>query len=262
LTWIGMFSETPHSYPASNVTRLYEVSSNPTRNSGGRGEAFSMPTKDGVQMQLEGAVYLRFVGEQDEATLKAFDIGPGTRRFATPDGRMVHPFEGDDGFAAMLNTLLRPVLNSDLRREVARFNCVALVASCTIIQTTEKVDLPKAASSIALIERQINDTLEDDLARTLGRRYFWDVRFRITNVRLPETVQEAINAAEAKYAEVNSARAEVLQARYQNERNKLLAKTYNSSPALATIEALRAAPPNATIIINTGEKQPAILVGK
>ncbi|MDX6234122.1 MAG: hypothetical protein QOH68_3208, partial [Nocardioidaceae bacterium] len=69
-------------------------------------------------------------------------------------------------------------------------------------------------------------------------------------------------AAEAKYAEVNSAKAELLQAKYQNQRNKLLAKTYNSSPALATIEALRAAPPNATVIINTGDKQPTILAGK
>jgi hypothetical protein len=154
------------------------------------------------------------------------------------------------------------VLDSDLRREVARFACVELVASCTIIQNDVKVKPAKAASSIALIEARINDTLEGDLARTLGQRYFWDVRFRITHVSLPPNVQKAIDAAEAKYADVNSARAEVLQARYQNERNKLLAKTYNTSPALATIEALRAAPPNATVIINTGGKQPTILAGK
>jgi regulator of protease activity HflC (stomatin/prohibitin superfamily) len=262
LTWIGMFSETPHTYPASNVTRVYEVSSNPSRNVGGGRDGFSMPTKDGVQMELEGAVYLRFIGERDMNALKAFDVGPGTRRFRTPDGKLLYPSGGDEGFAAMLNSLLRPVLDSDLRREVAHFNCLELVASCKIIQTTVNVKPATTASSIALIERQINDTLESDLARTLGQRYFWDVRFRITNVSLPAKVQEAINAAEAKYAEVSSARAELLQARYQNQRNKLLAKTYNSSPALATIEALRAAPPNATVIINAGEKQPTILAGK
>jgi regulator of protease activity HflC (stomatin/prohibitin superfamily) len=221
-----------------------------------------MPTRDGVQMELEGAVYLRFIGERDMDTLKAFDIGPGTRRFRAPDGKLLYPSDGEEGFAAMLNSLLRPVLDSDLRREMAQFNCVELVASCRIIQTTVKVTAPKAASSIALIERRINDSLEPDLARTLGQRYFWDVRFRITHVSLPANVQEAIDAAEAKYAGVNTARAELLQARYQNQRNKLLAKTYNSSPALATIEALRAAPPNATVIINTGSKQPTILAGK
>jgi regulator of protease activity HflC (stomatin/prohibitin superfamily) len=262
LTWIGMFSETPHSYPASNVTRIYEVSSNPARNTGGGRDTFSMPTKDGVQMQLEGAAYLRFIGEKDLNALKAFDVGPGTRRFQTPDGRRLFPWQGEEGFSAMVNVLVRPVLDSDLRREVARFNCVELVASCTIIQNAAQVKPTKTASSIALIERQINNTLEPDLAKTLGRGYFWDVRFRITRVNLPANVQKAIDTAEAKYADVNSAKAEVLQAKYQNQRNKLLAKTYNTSPALATIEALRAAPPNATVIINTGGKQPTILAGK
>jgi regulator of protease activity HflC (stomatin/prohibitin superfamily) len=262
LTWIGMFSEQPHTYPASNVTRVYEVSSNPSRDSGRGGDGFSLPTKDGVQMQLEGAVYLRFIGEKDLDTLKAFDVGPGTRRFAATDGTLMYPYESDEGFAAMLNTLLRPVLDSDLRREVAQFQCAQLVASCAIIRDGRNVKAVKADSSIARIEQKINDTLEADLAKTLGQRYFWDVRFRITHVTLPTNVQQAIDDAEAKYAEVNGARAEVLQARFQNQRNALLAKTYNLSPALAMIEALKAAPPNATVIINTGGKQPTILAGK
>ncbi|MDX6534130.1 MAG: hypothetical protein QOF68_1874 [Gaiellales bacterium] len=262
LTWIGMFSEQPHTYPASNVTRVYEVSSNPSRDSGSGGDGFSLPTKDGVQMQLEGAVYLRFIGEKDLDTLKAFDVGPGTRRFAAADGTLMHPYESDEGFAAMLDTLMRPVLDSDLRREVAQFQCAQLVASCAIIRDGRNVKAVKADSSIARIEQKINDTLEADLAKTLGQRYFWDVRFRITHVTLPTNVQQAIDDAEAKYAEVNGARAEVLQARFQNQRNALLAKTYNLSPALAMIEALKAAPPNATVIINTGGKQPTILAGK
>jgi hypothetical protein len=117
-------------------------------------------------------------------------------------------------------------------------------------------------SSIALIEQRINDTLEPDLQRTLGHPYFWDIRFRITHVSLPDNVQKAVDEVEAKYAGVNGARAEVLQARFQNKRNELLARTYNHSPALATIEALKAAPPSATIIINTGGKKPTILAGK
>jgi regulator of protease activity HflC (stomatin/prohibitin superfamily) len=263
LTWIGMYSEAPHSYPASNVTRVYEVSSDPSRNSaGGKGDTFSMPTKDGVQMQFEGAAYLRFIGEKDIEALKAFDIGPGTRRFAAADGRLLYPWQGEEGFSAMLNSVIRPVLDSDLRREVAQFTCVELVASCAIIRNVARVPPARTASSIARIETKINDTLEADLARTLGVRYFWDVRFRITRVSLPANVQQAIDDAEAKYAGVNGARAEVLQARFQNLRNRLLAQTYNASPALATIEALKAAPPNATVIINTGGKQPTILAGK
>src|SRR4051794_23466762 len=84
LTWLGWFSQTPHSSPAANVTRVYRFTSNAKGGPQAAGEVSPMPSKDGVQMQLDGAVYLRFVGERDIPTLKAFDMGPGTRQFPTP----------------------------------------------------------------------------------------------------------------------------------------------------------------------------------
>src|SRR5207249_5912089 len=91
LTWIGFFSQSPHNYPASNVTQVYEVSSDPQRGGAASKDVFSMPTKDGVQMNLEGALYLRFVGESDIKTLEAFDVGPGTRKFPASGGRELYP---------------------------------------------------------------------------------------------------------------------------------------------------------------------------
>jgi hypothetical protein len=83
---------------------------------------------------------------------------------------------------------------------------------------------------------------------------------RISRVTLPTGVQGAVDDAQAKYAAVNGARAELEQAHYQQQRNRLLGQTYNESPALANIEALKAIPPNTTLILSGG-KAPSILAG-
>ncbi len=263
LTWIGWYSQSPHVYPASNVTRTYEVSADPTRGARPGSDSFSLPTRDGVQVAMQGVVYIRFIGEKDIPELEAFDVGPGTRKFSTADGGELYAWQGEDGFSAMLDALLRPVLDSELRHEVAEFSCAQLVASCALVRTarSDRSATPPL-SSIALIESKINDSLEPDLAKTLGHRWFWDARFRVTGITLPQNVQSAIDDVQAQYAEVNGAKAQVLQARYQNLRNQLLAKTYDRSPALAMIEALRSVPKGATVIFNTGKKQPSILAGK
>jgi regulator of protease activity HflC (stomatin/prohibitin superfamily) len=207
-------------------------------------------------------VYVRFIGERDISELEAFDVGPGTREFLAADGQTLYPWQGDAGFSAMLDALLRPVLDSELRREVAQFPCAQLVASCALVRTPQASHPAHPDSSIALIETRINDSLEPDLFKTLGHRWFWDIRFRVTAIALPQNVQTAIDDVQAQYAQVNGAKAQVLQARYQNLRNRLLAQTYDASPALAMIEALKSVPKGATVIFNTGKRQPSILAGK
>ena len=265
LTWIGWYSQSPHVYPASNVTRTFQLGADATGGSDAAPTAPSepsVPTKDGVQVQLAGTVYLRFIGERDIDELKAFDVGPGTKQYDGPAGPL-YPWQGDDGFAGMMAALVGPVVQSDLRREVGQFQCAQLVASCAIVrQVVSNKPSRRTGSSIALIEERINQSLEPDLEKTLGHRYFWDLRLRITAVTLPKNVQDAVDGVQAQYAEVNSAKAEVLQARFLNARNRLLAKTYDRSPALSLIEALKAAPPKATVIINTGGEQPRILAGR
>jgi regulator of protease activity HflC (stomatin/prohibitin superfamily) len=262
LTWIGWYSQAPHVYPSANVTRTYEVSSDPKRGARPGADAFSLPTKDGVQVALQGVVYVRFIGEKDVPELEAFDVGPGTRAYPAADGQTLYPWQGDAGFSAMLDALLRPVLDSELRREVAQFPCAQLVASCALVRSPHAGRPPRPDSSIALIEGRINDSLEPDLFKTLGHRWFWDIRFRVTAIALPENVQSAIDDVQAQYAQVNGAKAQVLQARYQNLRNRLLAQTYDASPALAMIEALKSVPKGATVIFNTSKRQPSILAGK
>jgi len=123
LTWIGLFSQQPHDYPASNVNRTYTVTSDPRRGNRSGVDVLTVPTEDGVQVGIEATIFLRFVGESDLHTLEKFDISYGTRRFAAIGGRELYPWEGDEGFYAWLDALFRPVLEFDIRKEIGRFPC-------------------------------------------------------------------------------------------------------------------------------------------
>jgi regulator of protease activity HflC (stomatin/prohibitin superfamily) len=261
LTYTGLFSDSPHEYPASHVTLKYTVTSRPTARPQPAVDTIVLPTKDGVQVGIDAAVFLRFIGEKDIATLKRFESSPGTRRFATPDGRRLYPWQGDDGFNALLDGLFKPVLENDLRKEVGRFLCASLVSSCALVQSAAVSEAPAPSVNVAEIERRINRSLERDLTRALGQHYFWDIRFRVDRVTLPLNVQKAVDDAQAQFAAVNSARAELKQAKYRAQRNRLLGDSYNRSPGLTTIEALRAVPRGSTVILSTGGKTPSILAG-
>jgi hypothetical protein len=76
-------------------------------------------------------------------------------------------------------------------------------------------------------------------------------------------VQAAVDDVHAEYVAVSGAKAQVKKAKYEAERNALRARAYNESPALARIDAVRAAPKGATIVLSSGgdDKAPGINVG-
>jgi regulator of protease activity HflC (stomatin/prohibitin superfamily) len=268
LTWTGWFSQEAHQYPAAHVELLYTVTSDASRGARPSVDVVTVPTRDGVQVGLEATIFFHFVGDRDLALLQRFDSGLGTRRYATRDGRRLRPWEGDDGFAAMMDAVFRPVLENDLRREIGRFRCEQLVASCTLLRHASRPVSVGARTdessnvNIALVEQRITESLKADLQSTLEAPYFSGVHFRLAAVRLPSGVQRVIDDVHAKYASVSGARAEVAKARYEDERNEILAATYQRSPALARIHAIRSAPKGATIIINDGEgKSPGLNLG-
>lgn len=269
LTWIGWFSQSPREYPASQVERTYTVTADPTR--GGRKEAdvITVPTRDGVQVGLEATLYYHFVGERDDQALRTFDRSFGTRRFPV-EGRRgeeeLYPWQGDAGWNAMFEMIFRPVLENDMRREIGSFDCAELVPSCKLVRRSTRGSGDTGAN-IATIEHAFNGSLESDLTSTLGKHYFFGLRLRIARVSLPANVQEAIDRAQASYAGVADARAKARQATYQNRRNERLAQTYDKSPALANIEALKALrsiPKGSTVILSGGSKNgngPQVLAG-
>jgi regulator of protease activity HflC (stomatin/prohibitin superfamily) len=261
LTYTGMFSQSPHVYPAAHVTLKYTVTSARTARPQPAVDTIVLPTKDGVQVGIDAAVFFRFIGESDIATLELFDKSVGTRRFGTTNGRSLYPWQGDDGFGAMLDSHFRPVLENDLRKEVGALPCASLVSSCALVRSGAVKQAVVPSENIAGIEGRINDSLESDLAQALGHRYFMDIRFRVGRVTLPRNVQQAVDEAQAEFAAVNSAQAELRQARYLARRNRLLGDTYNRSPGLAAIEALKAIPHGSTVIMSPGGRAPTILAG-
>jgi regulator of protease activity HflC (stomatin/prohibitin superfamily) len=264
LTWTGWFSQAPRLYPARHVQVLYTVTGDPARGDRSGVDVINVPTRDGVQVGIEGTVFLHFVGVEDPALLERFDNTYGYMDFTAADGQELRPWEGDAGFQAMLDHVFRAVLDNDLRQEVGNFDCAQLVASCGLIAQgtrTVQVGTTDTNASISEIQDSINASLESDLTDSLGASYFRDIRFRIAHVRLPGNVQTAVDDVQAKYAAVNSARAELRQARYKRRRNDLLGQTYRKSPELAMIDAVHAAPPGAQVIISAGGSSPGVNVG-
>jgi regulator of protease activity HflC (stomatin/prohibitin superfamily) len=266
LTWTGWFSQDPHEYPAEHVELLYTVTSDPSRGARDGVDVVHVPTRDGVHVGIEATIFYRFVGDRDVPLLRRFDSSFGTLRFRSADGKRRRPWEGDKGFAAMMDNVFRPLLDNDLRDEIGRFRCEELVASCALLRHASRPSTVGAGGvssnvNIGRVERRLDKSLQDDLTATLEAPYFWGIHFRLAAVRLPGNVQRVINGVQAKYASVSGARADLERARYEDARNRVLAKTYEKSPALARINAIKSAPKGATIILTDGGKSPGLNVG-
>jgi hypothetical protein len=262
VTWAGWYSQKPHEYPARAVVLLYTVTSDAARGHRPGVDVVTVPSRDGVQVGIEGTVFYHFVGEQDLGLLQRFDKTFGTRLYSA-GGPAHYPYEGDTGFQAMVENVFRPVLDNALRLQVGAFQCAEVVTACKLVRRVSSVAARRGSNeNTALIQERINQSLESDLEGALGGRYFVDVHFRLERVTLPASVQNAVNAAQAGSAQVHVAKAQLRQGRYEARRNELLAKAYNKSPGLANINAIRAAPRQSQVIINTGSKTPQVLLGK
>jgi hypothetical protein len=61
-------------------------------------------------------------------------------------------------------------------------------------------------------------------------------------------VQAAVNDAQAQFAEVNKANADLQKARIRKQVNDTLGRSYDNCPACAQIDALKSIPANVTAI--------------
>jgi regulator of protease activity HflC (stomatin/prohibitin superfamily) len=261
-TWAGWFSQKPHEYPSHAVVLLYTVTAQPTRGDRAGVDVVTVPTQDGVRVGIEGTVYYHFSGEQNLQLLRQFDKTFGTRKYSANGGKAVYPYEGDYGFQVMVENVIRPVLDNDLRRVIGTFQCAQLVSACSFVRPVSgSATRRNPNGNMALIESRINRSLGGDVAGALGGDYFTGVHFRLTRVTLPQTVQDAVTRAQAEAAQVHVAKQKLQQGRYEARRVDLLAKAYNKSPSLAAIEAVKAAPRQATVVINTNRQSQPLLVG-
>ena len=247
LTWTGLWSAT-HKYPAQQ--RFYTITSNAA---GGDlpGANVETPTADGVQVGIEGTLYFNVKGNED--LLREFDNRFGTRRFGD-----LYPYDGDEGFQDFLNAVVRPVIDNNLRKQIASFGCSELVSSCALVQNQGRVDPDSLQGrqnnqNLERIQQAINAGLVRDIRNTLGGDFLENLRFNLVRVNLPERVDRAVAEAQAAFAEVTKSQARVASAEADASANRQRQRGYQGCPACAQIDTLKAIPGNVTTFAPGGD---------
>ncbi|MER5643206.1 SPFH domain-containing protein [Streptosporangium sp. NPDC002524] len=268
LTWVGLWSSV-HSYPAQQ--RIYTITTDAKRASSSGVDEVTVPSSDGVNLGIEGTLY--FTLNLDQEMLKRFDDRYGTRTYLGQDGELRSAWDGDEGWNAFFIQSVRPVIYNALRSQIGAAECVELLSSCSLVQTTSnKKTLPAVIDSNASIIRAqngINQLLERDLEQLLGGRFFTGLRFTLVRVTLPPEIQAAVNKtqvaqagiaeAEAKASQADveaeakirqaeaDAKASVALAKGEAEANKQLQESYRKCRACVEIDKLNALPDGITV---------------
>lgn len=242
LTWTG-FASSVHRYPATQ--RNFVVSSAPTADSN---EVIVVPSKDGVQLGIEGTFYFQLTS--DPNLLGQFDDKFGVRTYPIPGKNdTALASEGDEGWNAFLSFTLGNLVQNDLRREVVQYRCTDLVASCSLAQNGAPAPGTVATvntDQIAAIQDKVNTSFAADVASTLGGQYFTDIHFVLAKVAMDPKVQDAINSAQAAFAGVTSAQADLQKAQVEAQANAVKQQGYNTCPTCAEIDKLKALPSGIT----------------
>jgi regulator of protease activity HflC (stomatin/prohibitin superfamily) len=247
VTWIGWWSKV-HKYPAQQ--RFYTITSDAKRASQLGVDVVTVPSSDGVNMGIEGTLY--FTVNLDHDAIRRFDDKFGTRKFRGQDNKLRYAYAGDEGWTAFFGQVVRPVVDNALRTQINNFRCAELVSSCALVQNAaarQPASLRVQASNanIAKVQNAINTSLGQDLRQTLGGDFFLNMRFNLVRVTLPGNVQDAVNRAQAAFAQISEAQAQVAKARAEAQANKARQDGYNKCPTCADIEKLKALPQGITV---------------
>ncbi|QQR52923.1 SPFH domain-containing protein [bacterium] len=254
LTWVGAMSKM-HPYSANQ--RFYTIS--PNGDKGGI-DIENTPTSDGVEVGVEGTIYLGL--NTDPAALISFDDKYGTRTYkitkANGEIEYKYAWQDEEAWQTFLNQIVRPVISGGLRQAIGEVKCVDLQASCALIQNSSLKEAIEAVDAtaktkpgqtniqIAKIQDRINARLTADFNTQLGGPFITDVRFSLTRITLPPKIQDAITSAQTAFASVTEAQAKIATAEAEATANAAKQRGYETCPACAQIDMLKAIPPNVT----------------
>jgi hypothetical protein len=240
ITWTGLYSQV-HEYPAQ--VRYYDIV--PAGDDRPGVNAYRTPTRDGVDIGLSAR--LNFSLNLDEVALRKFDDAFGTRTFATVDGsQRLAPWDGDEGFATWLDTVLKPIIEETLRQQVASVDCEDLQASCALVRNSDPNAVATAsnnntnAETLQRIQENVNGALRSNIAVRLGGDYLTNIQFSLTGVDLPATIRQRIESAQAEFAGASAAQARLNQAKLDADTNAEKQRGYTSCPTCAEIDRIRA----------------------
>jgi regulator of protease activity HflC (stomatin/prohibitin superfamily) len=248
LSNIGIYNK-QRCFPATE--RNYIISADPTRGDRATVDQFSTPTRDAVQVRIEGQAIFRLT--TDAAALADFYKRFGVRTF-----NGVHPYDGDAGWSAFLDVQFRPVLDNALREAIGQYRCVELNNTCAYVQdanaaTSGKVPAADTGQNLAVVQSKIAETLQQDLADTLGGKFLEGVQFRLVQVTFDPEIQKAVTEATAARAQVATRRLQAQQRveaaigdrRVAEQKSQAIRATrtaYAGNPAQARIDAIRSLP--------------------
>lgn len=235
-----------HRYPAQQ--RFYTITSNTSEGDKVGVDVVSVPSKDGVQMGIEGTFY--FDLNRDHALLADFDNKFGTRQFRGADGQTRDVWDGDEGYASWLDQIIRPVIENALRSEVGDKRCAELVSSCVLVQNQGTAVDPASLSNsanIAAVQTAIQQKFAADLQSTLGGEYLNNIKFNLSRVTLPKQVQDGVDNAQKAFAGVSEAQARAQQALQDAQANVNRQNGYNACPICGQIDEIKAIPDHITI---------------
>ena len=206
-----------------------------------------------MRIRPTGTFYLNTAfdnGPEGQRLLRDFDTAFGTRAFGAEG---LKPWQDPDGWSVFLNSVVQPVIDSNVREIIAEFDCRQLVSSCALVQrggqqvSPEEVADANNRSNVTVIQDRINENLSEEIVSKLGKPYFQNIRFSLGPVELPG-VQEAIDAAQSAFAEVSQAQARVEQARADAQANEIRQRGYENCPTCARIDAIKALPRGLTAL--------------
>lgn len=246
LHWVGVYSSV-HYYPANQ--RNYIITSDPARGDRTGVDIFRTPTRDAVNVGVEGQVL--FTVNVDDATLRTFDTRYGTRTnpSANHDGERFFPWDGDLGWGAFLDSWFRPTLDNALREEIAQFNCEELNASCSLVKGTNSGSV-QTNVNLVKIQEALEKSLQRDLNLTLGDDYIEIQKVNIVGIKLPDTVEVAVDTANAEKARVAGERYKAQQAKYKARAALAQARANRANPYAGIEQVFKAMPADSQPVIN------------
>lgn len=272
----GLFSE-GRDYYAGSVQRYYKVSSDPSLGEQSGADFIKVPTKDGVEVEVDANIqfHTAFTDEENDLTacdcggkfnylVERFDTAFGNRSFSSKSGGNHKVYEGNDGWNAFLDSQFRPVVETSFREQIGSVDCADLISSCSLVQSSSTAGaVPVSVTpkdnreSFERIARNLQGQLERSAEEALGDDYLTKFNVQVTNVDLPKKLEDEITDVQANFAAINSARAEKQKADYQAEAAERKAKAYRDNPILGQLKAVEELKnSNATIILgdigNTG----------
>jgi hypothetical protein len=241
-----------HSYPEERIQRYYLVTTDEGRGDRPGPDSFTATTADGVRVKIEGKYYfhtnLSCKGE-GEKMVRDFEAQYGARSFpivgggGTDSSESAAPWDGSPGWDAFLDINVRPDMDNVVPESVNGYTCAQLNTACAVIAGAKNgealVDAEtgkKATAAREALQKQIVDALNEQLKESMGAQYLTFTDFRISRVTLPGDVQKAVDDAQAEYAKLSGKQAELANAKLDAEKQELLSRAYDKSPALIQLE--------------------------